>query len=632
MWNLIVPALLFPSFVGILKANIGGTQIEPSEWLIKIHPVQPRIGEPITVHYNPEFSPLGFPHNPKTMWFLIYTNPLDPPNSQKMHKSGDLWQITFTLTDTSTKMILFAFQAEDPLGLRSDLQINDNDGDYWDFLIHDSTDTPVRGAHQARALSYTGFAEKRDQNLDVALEEIENELSLYPDNYFARSLYYTIRLKLDEFSETTRTEIEAEIDAALRDHPNDETVMNFAVGGYQMLGQTQKAQTIQENLIQKNPMGEQAAMNALNETFREEDAETRAQRLETFLSDFPQSRLIEFALANLASTYIQLDSTDRLVAVGDRLLEKSTTPAASGALANIAEVFAEKGNQRDRAIAYIDRSFTIIQSTLPSARPPGTSAEEWEEKLQTAEARYHHILGWIHLQKGETQRALTELKKAAEETLQPDILFRLAEALQKTGDTQEAFLNYARVAAFGGTLSASARTIFQRLWTESQKDPNEIQPFLDDQEAWLKKTYKDKVLAHRSIRPAPDFDLEDITGGWVRLSDQRGSVVLLCFWASWSESSRLFLRDLQQLAQSYGRDVLFLTVATDRDLSAVNRFVKQNRLNLPVLLTQNTDRDYKLQGVPTLFVIDTEGHIHFEHKGYRPDIVDILTIELEDLL
>jgi hypothetical protein len=58
----------------------------------------------------------------------------------------------------------------------------------------------------------------------------------------------------------------------------------------------------------------------------------------------------------------------------------------------------------------------------------------------------------------------------------------------------------------------------------------------------------------------------------------------------------------------------------------------KNKIIFPVLINNGTDKDYRLQGVPMLFLIDGLGNIQFEHRGYRPDIGQNLTIELNSLL
>jgi len=321
-----------------------------------------------------------------------------------------------------------------------------------------------------------------------------------------------------------------------------------------------------------------------------------------------------------------------MVTIGDRLLEKSTSPSAASALAGIAGVLSEKQTELDRAIAYAKSAITIIRSTQSSTKPPEISPTEWSEQLRTTEARYRDILGWAYLQQGKVIQGLSELREAVKGTSQPGVYYHLAAALQKSGDVDEALVNYGRAVAFGGEIGNMAYDVFYDLWMQSQKNPEEMDAFLDEQAEWIEENYRERVLSQRSIRSAPDFELQDLSGGWVRLSDQKGNVILLCFWASWSKSSRLLLQELQNLTDSYGMDVLFLTITTDVNLTTIEEFVHKNQLNLPVLLNEETDQDYGLRGVPTLFVIDSEGSIHFEHKGYRPDIREILKIEFEDLL
>lgn len=592
-----------------------------------------RYGEPFSIHYSiPPTGFKGFIKNPKELRLLIYKNLFDPPEAVEMSKIDGTWKTSITIIDTTVKMILFAFQAVDSLGLRSSKLIDDNDGDFWDTLVEDATGTPVQGAHQARALSYTGLGGKRREDLDIALKEVKEELSLYPDNYSARTLIYNILLRQYEFSTAIRRRIDREIDLILIQHPDEETVMNFALESYRMIGQTKKARKIENALIQRNPKGDQAAMKAFDEIMKLEDTSIRVERLERFLSEFPDTRWTEFALSNLASATIELDDSTKMVTIGDRLLEKSTSPAAASALAGIAGVLSEKQTELERAIAYAKRALTIIRSAKSSTKPPEISTTEWSEQLRTTEARYRDILGWAYLQQGKALLGLSELREAVKGTSQPGVYYHLAAALQKTGDIDEALVNYGRAAAFGGEIGDMAYDLFYDLWIQSQKKPEEMEAFLDEQAGWIEENYRERVLSQRSIRSAPDFELQDLAGGWVRLSDQKGNIILLCFWASWSKSSRLLLQELQNLSDIYGMDVLFLTITTDVNLTTTEDFVHENQLNLPVLLNEETDQDYGLRGVPTLFVIDSEGYIHFEHKGYRPDIREILKIELEDLL
>lgn len=564
---------------------------------------------------------------------LIYFNPLDPPKKVDMKKKIDnMWEATIILTDSSVKMIMCAFQAKDSTGLRSDMQTDENKGEFWDILVHDETGKPVQGAYQARTLSYTGSGGKRAENLDKAIEEIKQEISLYPDNYPARTLYYSVLLRKNEYSDHIRDQIENQIDNFAQNHPSDESVLNFAVGGYRMIGDTDKAKKIESQLIRMNPKGEQASMKTFDEIMKLEDAGSRVQKLENFLKDFPSSRMTEIALSTLATAVIELDDSTKMIQTGDRLLNESTAPAGASGLAGLAAALSEKRFQLGRAQAYIEKAIGIIISSGMNIKPPEISVEEWKEQIRTTESRYRDILGWVYFQQGNTQQSLTELRNAVEGSPQPITYYHLAQALEKEGLNDEALLNYARVLGHEGELADTSREKLSALWTRMQKNPADLDAFIAKQVATIEEEYKTKILSKRKYLPAPDFELEDFSGGWVRLSDQKGSVVLLCFWATWSESSRFLLRELGKLAEILGQDALFLTIAMDVNVRTIDQFIRKNKVQFPVLFNENTDRDYELRGVPTLFVIDDKGIVNFEHRGFSPDILNILRIEIEALL
>ncbi len=114
--------------------------------------------------------------------------------------------------------------------------------------------------------------------------------------------------------------------------------------------------------------------------------------------------------------------------------------------------------------------------------------------------------------------------------------------------------------------------------------------------------------------PAPDFTLERLDGGSVRLRDLRGKVVLLNFWATWCGPCREEMPLLAEIYRTYhprGLEVLGVNLTSQDDLAEVRRFVAAFDLPFPILLDHNgrAERSYALVGVPTTVFIDREGII-----------------------
>jgi peroxiredoxin len=111
---------------------------------------------------------------------------------------------------------------------------------------------------------------------------------------------------------------------------------------------------------------------------------------------------------------------------------------------------------------------------------------------------------------------------------------------------------------------------------------------------------------------APDFELTDLSGKKVRLSDLKGKVVILDFWATWCGPCRMEIPDLVKLQSKYGAKgltIVGLTVTSpEKD---VRSFAQAQGMNYPVLLDADdlTNRYGGIVGIPTTFVVDRQGRI-----------------------
>jgi cytochrome c biogenesis protein CcmG/thiol:disulfide interchange protein DsbE len=122
---------------------------------------------------------------------------------------------------------------------------------------------------------------------------------------------------------------------------------------------------------------------------------------------------------------------------------------------------------------------------------------------------------------------------------------------------------------------------------------------------------------------APDFDLPDINGEkTVRLSDYRGKVVFLNFWATWCKPCREEMPSMEVLYKNLEKDgLVVLAVSIDRVTTKkdIPPFVKSLNLSFPVLVDSwgQTDKRYKLMGVPETYIIDRQGILREKVIGPR---------------
>jgi len=130
--------------------------------------------------------------------------------------------------------------------------------------------------------------------------------------------------------------------------------------------------------------------------------------------------------------------------------------------------------------------------------------------------------------------------------------------------------------------------------------------------------------------PAPDFELISFKGEKYQLSDLKGNVVVINFWASWCESCKPEAKDLEDAYQSYlsRGDVIFLGidyVDTEPEALAYLEEFGVTYPNGPDLKT-SISQAYRIRGVPETFIIDKNGTIAFVKIGPFQSLAEILSI------
>ena len=119
--------------------------------------------------------------------------------------------------------------------------------------------------------------------------------------------------------------------------------------------------------------------------------------------------------------------------------------------------------------------------------------------------------------------------------------------------------------------------------------------------------------------PAPNFNLMSIDGKQLKLSDYKGKVLIVDFWATWCPPCRKGIPDLIELKRKYGSrgfEVIGVSVDTDTKQDVVP-FVRQNWINYPLVYgdTDVTERYGGINSIPSSFVIDKNGTIVASFQG-----------------
>ncbi len=115
---------------------------------------------------------------------------------------------------------------------------------------------------------------------------------------------------------------------------------------------------------------------------------------------------------------------------------------------------------------------------------------------------------------------------------------------------------------------------------------------------------------------ATDFDLENVAGGRIKLSDQRGKVVVFNFWATWCGPCIQEMPMFQEYQEKYP-DLVMIGINEEETADQVRTFLEKMPLTYYMLLDPDTKvaADNRVMLLPTTIFIDEKGEIRFRHYG-----------------
>jgi peroxiredoxin len=134
---------------------------------------------------------------------------------------------------------------------------------------------------------------------------------------------------------------------------------------------------------------------------------------------------------------------------------------------------------------------------------------------------------------------------------------------------------------------------------------------------------------------APDFTLKSVGGENLKLSEYRGEVVLINFWASWCGPCRQEMPVLSELHDKYkALGFTVLGVNVEEDSSKARKLLQEMSVSFPVLLDNESvvSKQYDVIAMPSTVLVDRNGNMRYLHKGYKPGLEDVYLQQVRELI
>ncbi|PAU94431.1 alkyl hydroperoxide reductase [Aliifodinibius salipaludis] len=141
----------------------------------------------------------------------------------------------------------------------------------------------------------------------------------------------------------------------------------------------------------------------------------------------------------------------------------------------------------------------------------------------------------------------------------------------------------------------------------------------DNAQSSAEQTASPQNSSQQEFKEAPDFTLETMEGTSFTLSDQRGKVIVLNFWATWCAPCRKEIPDFIELHKKMKDDgVLFAGISVDEEgWDAVRPFANDLDINYPIMVDNGSiSNEYgPIRAIPTTFIINKKGQVEYVAPG-----------------
>jgi thiol-disulfide isomerase/thioredoxin len=426
-------------------------------------------------------------------------------------------------------------------------------------------------------------------------------------------------MRASKGSQATMTQIKEEVLKIYQSNKSDEKAIYPLLVWFNQTGMEKRGKEIRDSILKVNPKGYVALQDKLRSVLVNPDPS--AEEIEKMMAEFPdmEPTTRSMLMNMLISSSVKAKNFQK----ADELISKADIK--EGMMFNsLAWPLIEKGENLEKATEWAARGVELLRKQ--KAGQKNASANQMKN-MGNSLGMVLDTYGYGLEQLGKTAEALKAYAEAYEltEGMQEDINGRYVQLLAKSADYAKV-IQVSEASILKEKANDKITDAYKQAYKQQTGSSAEAEAKLNKLAAEARARMMEELKKEMLNQPAPDFNLKDFDGNYVKLSDLKGKVVVVDFWATWCGPCKMSFPALQKVVNKYkdNPDIVILALDTwEREKTAADKekkvkdFIAQNNYSFKVLFDEgDIVSKYGVTGIPTKFIIDKKGMMQFKTIGF----------------
>ena len=596
-------------------------------------PANPQAGETVTLLYNPKGTILesanqifaivrtyGNKNYKPASMFSMPNNVIDT-EEYKMKRKDTGWLVKILVPDSVVGLVV-------TLNNETDTDYNEGLGYWVPLYTSDQRLLPGAEAGYAASLVRRGWGAVLDKTLyaDTLLSFYNNEFLRNPDKKAGFAFSYFSALKKTKGSDGF-VEIEANLQAL--DNPDQwsEEHLFFLSAWYGAVKNQEKSDYYKTKSREKFPAGRWVQREEAIKFYKKVGSAEKKIFLDEFEAKYPDYSGFNYMRGVIIGEFIKEGSYKQALEYFKVLNDKtwSERPVFS-AVNSMKET---KNDDLGLVLEIINKSVAVSRQEYdePSnSKPPLKISSVWKESRAKQLALALDASAVVANALGNADAALTYSEEAYQLTNKQNkqVNEHYAEVLFKNGSLDGA-KKILEESIASGIQSPKMEEFLKQIFVNSQGSDAGFTSYYSDLKTQALDDLKAKIQSEMVTQLAPSFTLTDTDGKEVSLSDYKGKIVILDFWATWCGPCKASFPAMKKALNKYekGNEVKILFVnskeTAEDKLQAVKDLMEKNNYPFHVLMDNKNEvfESYGVTLLPTKLIIDKAGNIRHRSFGFR---------------